>query len=607
MKKETNVWVPSSAVIALDAIQVREHYRSRNQTLERLLQDYVIDQQGRDPHDRLVHIATLLRWPPPRREDKSSAQKLGVAPSGRQLRVRIEEDLWTAAREFGFMLPGQSAFRGHHDYQARRGTDAVLTSIARQHLLLGDPEIGDLAQLLTRRQAKGLWRLAVEGASTTAERDVLYAAEQATEVREIARARGEVDDGPPTRVVRVATKLQTSEVTWHASERFGSMRAIAREHLSAGKAAAFLSVLDEVDDDTVRWRDELHQARAHPVTSVSREGRGASAVWRAERAVAVDDLMAWFGVMNRTSTSPAIVMNPPGWKLRFPTEWVPALVDDSTPEVREGLRTGSVLAFPCRGENFAWPTRETSEGRLVPVPGFETVIAEASTRSVVDVLEAALIDFTRVPDGDEGRRSVWVPAHVAHDLGLLTAAERDRLVAAARTAHAADVAASESGRRYTPAMNVDVLFADLEENYYTDSDDRERARMAYARGFRPLLQYLAEIDYPTKKSEHLAILMTTAYRWPVATLADVVQVGTLDHDTLRWLSAYVLARHDAILNADERDRWVQAERYREELSVFSADGDDGSSLDKPIVDNIWPPDGDESLDDVGADLEEPPF
>ncbi|PKZ62846.1 hypothetical protein CYJ73_24790 [Gordonia terrae] len=155
-------------------------------------------------------------------------------------------------------------------------------------------------------------------------------------------------------------------------------------------------------------------------------------------------------------------------------------------------------------------------------------------------------------------------------------------------------------------MNLDVLFADLEENYYTDSDDRERARMAYARGFRPLLRYLSEIDHPTKKSEHLAILMTTAYRWPVATLADAVQVGTLDHHTLRWLAAYVLARHDAILNADERDRWIQAERYREELGVFFADDDDGLPVDKPIVDNILPSDGDEPLD-VDADVEEPPF
>lgn len=605
MKTETNVWVPTSAVTALEAIQLRERYRSRNQALERLLEDYVTDQLRRDPHDRLVHIATLLRWPPPRREDKLIAERLGVATSGRQLRVRVDKDLWTAAREHGFALPGQSTYRGHHEYQARRGTDAVLTSIARQHPLLDDPEIGGVAQLLTRRQAKGLWRLAVEGTATTAERAVLDAEERFIEKREIACARGEDVPGP-ARVVRVAEKLRSSKVTWHASERFRSMRTIAREHLSAGKAEDYLRLLDEVDDDTVAWRDELHRTRSLPVTLASREGRGASAVWRAERAVAVDELTDWFSVMDRTSTSPSLVMNPPGWELQFPTEWVPALVDDSTPEVRKGLRTGRVLSFPYRGKNFAWPTRETEEGHLVPVPGFETVIAEAGSRSVLDILEATLIDFMGAPDGDDECRSVWVPAHIAYDLGLVTEAERDRLVSTARTTHTAAVEGSEGGRRHTLAMNLDVLFADLEANYYTSSQDRERARMAYARGFHPFLQYLAEIGHPTQKSERFTFLMATGYRWPVTTLADEVQAGNLDHDTLRWLSSYVLARHRAILNADQRDRWERAEWYAESDAPF-LDANVRSIPDRPILGNVWPPKDDDTFHDDNADLEVLPF
>ena len=105
MKSGTNVWVPVSAVAALDEIKVQEGHRSLNQALASLLREYLEDQQGRGPDDRLVHIATLLRWPPTRREDRREASKQGVPPSGRQLRVDVERELWIAARDHGFVLP----------------------------------------------------------------------------------------------------------------------------------------------------------------------------------------------------------------------------------------------------------------------------------------------------------------------------------------------------------------------------------------------------------------------------------------------------------------------------------------------------------------------
>lgn len=591
MKTSTNVWVPTSAVTALDTIKVRKGYRSWNQTLERLLAEYVDDQRRREPDERLVHIATLLRWPPPRRVDLLTAEQLGIAPSGRQLRLQVDQDLWTTARDHGFVLPGQSIFRGHNEYQARRGADAVLTSIARREWL-DDPEMGDIAQLLTRRQSRGLWRMAVAGTSTKAEREVLDAAECATEEREIACARGESDRGPE-RVVRVADKLLTSEVAWHASERFQGVRAIALENLSGDGAQDYLDLLDEVDDDTARWQDELARTRAVPLPLGSREGRGATAVWRAERAVQIEDLMSWFGKMRRTSTPATFVMNPPGWQLRFPAEWMPTLIGDTMPERREEyVRTGQVLHFRHGNRDYLWPTRENDDGMMVPVTGFETVISEARKRSVWDVLEATLLDFSYSPHGDRSGRSVWVPAHVAYDLGLLDEADRDRLVSEARTEYAAAAARSVDERRHPPAMNVDVLFADLDEKgHYRSVEDRERARMAYARGFRSFLKYLAEIDYPALKSERLSLSVSTAYRWPMTTLAGEVQSGNLASDALRWLAAYVLSRHHAILNADEQWRWILAEKYNEVDTTFLGTGN--SALDRPIIDNEWAPDVDD--------------
>lgn len=554
MKIATNVWVPVSAVDALDEIKAREGHRSRNRTLACLLGEYLDDQLARGPEDRLVHVATLLRWPPPRREDSREAGERGVPSHGKQLRVNVEEELWLAARDQGFVLPGQSPVRGHPEYQARRGADAVLAAIARRRPLV-DTELGQIEQLLTRRQANALWRLAVAGTSTTSERLVEKQAENVREIREVAEIRG---DNPQVsdRVVRVAEKLRTSQVTWHASERFASLRAIAFNTLSGPGAQDFLDLLDQADDDTESWRDELARVRKVPVAEASREGRGATAVWRAEREVETENLMDWFSRMYRTSTPTSFVVRPPGWMLRFPTQWVPTRVTDGMFVDRDAAQ---LLQIHHAGEVFTWPTRENGDGLMVPVPGFEIVISEAARRPVREVLEATLIDFSQELHTDGGMYSVWVPAHVAHDLGLIDEAERDRLASEARAAHDADLERAEDDSEYTLWIDLDVLFADL----YRDFGERERARMAFARGFRPFVKYLKEIEHPALKSMALPPALEASYRFPMTTLAEVVQAGELKTAAIRWLSAYVFSRSHAILNVDMRQRWDRAQQYAE--------------------------------------------
>lgn len=111
------------------------------------------------PKALLMHLVTLLRYPPPRK----LADLAGESP-GKVLRIPFRNDhekqVWETARPLGFRLSGQSGYCGHPDYQARPGTDALLTAIARIESL-DDPRLGDY-QLLTRQQAHGLWRLVVE-------------------------------------------------------------------------------------------------------------------------------------------------------------------------------------------------------------------------------------------------------------------------------------------------------------------------------------------------------------------------------------------------------------------------------------------------------------
>lgn len=601
MTISTNVWVPASAVAALDEIKVHESYRSRNQALASVLGDYVDHQRERGPEGRVVHIATLLRWPPPRREDRLVASHRGVPTSGRQLRLNVERELWITARDHGYVLPGQSTVRGHPEYQARRGADAVLAAIARRRPLT-DPVLGQIEQLLTRRQARGLWRLAVAGTSTVAERQVAELADDAREALEIAGARGQTLE-VSGRVVRVAEKLRTSQVTWHASERFRVLSTIAFENLSGEGAQDFLDLLDEVDDDTVSWRDELARLRVAPIASVSREGRGATAVWRAEREVQTEDLMDWFGRMDRASTPTSFVMHPPGWVLRFPTQWLPAPADDETLSRSGGIDAGHVLRLRHAGNDFVWPTRENTEGLMTTVPGFETVLTAAGRRSAQDVLEATLLDFSQeLHDGDP-MPSVWVPAHIAHDLGLIDETERDRLVSEARAACDADLARSEDEPHYKSRIDLDILFADLDrEGSFCQAGDRERARMAFAGGIRTFVQYLVEIGYPAVKSEYLQFAFETKYRYPMSTLAEAVQAGELRSDALRWVSAYVFSRRDAILNTDVQKRWIRAEVYAEfDDSPLeghlgpTAVGHDASDLCRPIGNELQPSLGPDAL------------
>ncbi|MET9387942.1 hypothetical protein ABZY09_44885 [Streptomyces sp. NPDC002928] len=65
-KTETNVRLPPCAFDALAAVMTREG-ASRDATVRRLLAEHVERQEHEHPDDRLTHISTVLRYPPPPR------------------------------------------------------------------------------------------------------------------------------------------------------------------------------------------------------------------------------------------------------------------------------------------------------------------------------------------------------------------------------------------------------------------------------------------------------------------------------------------------------------------------------------------------------------
>ncbi|WP_216915524.1 ribbon-helix-helix protein, CopG family [Nocardia noduli] len=107
MTPGTNVLVPKSALEALELIRIERGYRSRNQTVRALLKEYVLDQQDRDPQQRLMHVATLMRYPSPHRAERTSRQGTGVP-----LRIPVDRPAWDTLRALAFRLPGQTIGRG---------------------------------------------------------------------------------------------------------------------------------------------------------------------------------------------------------------------------------------------------------------------------------------------------------------------------------------------------------------------------------------------------------------------------------------------------------------------------------------------------------------
>lgn len=99
MTRGTNILVPASAHAALELIRVRRGYRSRSQFVHTLLSENVCAQRALDPEARLMHLATLLRYPPPRKLADLAGKARGrccVSRSETTTRSRFgrQRDLW---------------------------------------------------------------------------------------------------------------------------------------------------------------------------------------------------------------------------------------------------------------------------------------------------------------------------------------------------------------------------------------------------------------------------------------------------------------------------------------------------------------------------------
>ncbi|MCM2416692.1 hypothetical protein [Streptomyces sp. RKAG293] len=339
---ETNVRLPECAHEALGAI-VAERGTSRDEALRQLLAAHVEVQEGRDPDDRLTHISTVLRYPPPPRWRTDPRQD-------RPLRLRVAADVLTRARSVSLHLPGQYE-RSHRDYQGRALTDAVMTAIAVREPFT-DAFLDGLFPLLRQRAALALWRLAMAATSTRPERDLLSAAED----ERILESCGGAADAHTLLLARALEE----DAAWHSPQRFQVAQNIARDLLTGTNAGAHEDLLYEQDDQwEERYQDTLHAADDHRArlmegsTAYDWSGRGGTAVWRARRHVDLRYFEDWLLQRPAGSDSePQRKLDPPGWQVQLPGPWharAPALCDGALPELyARWVADGKVLCFPFR-------------------------------------------------------------------------------------------------------------------------------------------------------------------------------------------------------------------------------------------------------------------
>jgi hypothetical protein len=281
-------------------------------------------QEQREPDDRLTHISTVLRYPPPPRwRSEPRADK--------PLRLRLTPGLIPRAQAVSLRLPGQSQ-RAHRDYQGRLLTDAVVTAIAVEEPFT-DEFLQGMLPLLRHRSALGLWQLVVAATTTRPERAIHYAAEEERARTQESIALLSAEKSAARHHLLLVAEALEEDVSWHSPARFQVAANIARDILGGANSRSNEQMLYKQGNEWGALRQDLLDggtARDKYLRGIAIFGwvdwigRGGSAVWRAERRVSVQDFEDW--LIKRTEADPSrgLCRRPGGWSA-FPARGAPML------------------------------------------------------------------------------------------------------------------------------------------------------------------------------------------------------------------------------------------------------------------------------------------
>ena len=473
----------------------------RDETVRRLLHQHISTQLAGTEEERLTHISTVLRFPPPPPGRRR--------PDGRvRLAVRLDEGVAGRAGALSLRLPGQAASRGFRDYGARPLTDAVVTAIARVKPFV-DEGLEGLPPLLTQRQALGLWRLTVAATLTRAEQRVLYGPEV---------------DG------ELSIVLREEDVAWHSPWRFQVALHLARQLLTGASEKAGLEMITAQTSEfqTLVWDLErtddfddhsLLRGLADPEHDV--QGRGGTAVWRARRTTAMTSVGEWITTPGGPRTCHVVT---PGWKLTMPPNWrgyhlrFPAEVP---PTRMADLEAGRVVRVDAGSKLVLWPYGPKG----VPIPGFESVLAGAGNIGAAELVELVLLER------EHPFTYPRVPATTAHELGFISSVQRDDLIAdAAAETRLSMAAALHRAKRLSHEEQQALKRATANPEHF--------ARLAARSGIR------FHVTQP-------------AWIWHIGSVADAMTKG-ISGARLEWLAGASRTIRTYALESDMEGAWHQA-------------------------------------------------
>lgn len=506
--QQTSVRISTRAAECLSAI-TKDRGVSRDQAVRELLQEHVAAQAAGSEEQRLTHISTVLRFPPP---------PPGRGPDGRvRLAPRLDPGVAARAGSMSLRLPGQATNRGFRDYGARPLTDAVVTAIARVKPFV-DEGLEGLPPLLRQREALGLWRLTVAATLTHAEQRALLGpkVDQSAEL--------------------TADVLREENVAWHAPWRFEVARHLALQLLAGSQAEANRRMLwDQTEEfDALRWDLERSDLDHRYLTGLSwpaydLQGRGGTAVWRAQRTLAVERLAQWL----TTGSEPRTTAEPPGWTLTVPQGWRGRRFryrDQLPPQHQSDLDSGRVLRVDAGSRSVLWPYDDDG----APIGGFDAVIAGAGDIAPAEVVEVVLVT------AEDTEMYPRVPASTACELGFISPAERDELVtdAAQQTQSEIASALSRAERRdaLSPLYRLDEADWDA---LRAAADDPER--------FAAL----------ARRSHLQCRVVRPTWTWEVESIAELL-AGGASRAQLQWLAGATRRIHRYALERSMQVAWNRA-------------------------------------------------